>query len=68
MCTRVCLKGVLGGQKVILAIRFYSCGLRLALRGALGEVILENEILSGVYRHGLLHCYGVEVPVGWASG
>jgi hypothetical protein len=34
----------------------------------LGEVISENEILSGVYRHGLLHCYGVEVPVGWASG
>jgi len=53
---------VFWGQKVILAICFYSCSLRLALLGALGEDISDNEIASEVYRYGLLHCYGVKVP------
>jgi hypothetical protein len=55
LCSRICSNGVLEA-KSYSSIRFYSCGLRLALLGALGEVISETEILSGVYRHGLLHC------------
>ena len=39
---------VFWGQKVILANRFYSFSLRLALLGALGVGISKHEIQSGV--------------------
>lgn len=67
LCTWVCLNGVLGPKSHSgKSVPFLRPGDCIARRFGRGH--FESEVLSGVYRYSLLHCYGVVAPVGWASG